>query len=424
MDFLLVPVGSAGDVHPYVAIGAALKARGHDVTIMTNPHFERLIRCLRLDFLPLGTEDQYLEVTEHPDLWNRHRGVSVVAVAVGMATPLMYRLIEEYQSRTKTTLVAGGLAFGARIAHETLGIPLVTLHLQPACFYSIYDAPVMHPWCAGINRWPHIVKRIVFQLIDAAADHVMAPHANRLRAELNLPPVRHITSRWWHSPMRVIGLFPDWFAPRQPDWPPQAVLTGFPLYDEHGATEVPREAQRFVEVGDPPIVFTAGSGNRQGRAFFQAAVDTCHRLGRRGVLLTRFPEQVPSKLGEAVRHFAYVPLSQILPRSAALVHHGGIGTMAQGLAAGIPQLVMPMTFDQPDNAQRLERLGAGHRLAPAAFQGPAVARALDSLLSSNAVRERCRAVASKLRDADAIARTCDLIEETTPKETGDRRQPC
>jgi rhamnosyltransferase subunit B len=422
MNFLLGPVGSAGDVHPYVAIGAALQARGHDVTIMTNPHFERLIRRLGLGFLPLGTEGQYLEVTEHPDLWNQHRGVSVVAHAVGLAAPIMYRLIEEHHSRTKTTLVAGGLAFGARIAHETLGIPLVTLHLQPSCFYSTYDSPVMHPWLAGINGWPRVVKRLVFRLTDVAADRVMAPHANRLRAELNLPPVRHITSRWWHSPVRVIGLFPDWFAPPQPDWPPQAVLTGFPLYDERGATDIPAEAQRFIETGDPPIVFTAGSGNRQGRVFFQAAVDACRLLGRRGVLLTRFLEQVPSHgLGRGVRHFAYVPLSHILPRSAALVHHGGIGTMAQGLAAGIPQLVMPMTFDQPDNARRLEGLGAGRRLAPAAFRGSAVARALDSLLGSQAVREQCRAVASRFADTDAITRTCELIEEATNQALGARR---
>ena len=103
------------------------------------------------------------------------------------------------------------------------------------------------------------------------------------------------------------------------------------------------------------MVFVAGSGNRQATRFFSAAVEACHRLGCRGMLLTRYAEQCPQRLPPGVRHFDYAPLSHVLPRAAALVHHGGIGTAAQGLASGRPQLVMPMTFDQPDNASRLVR---------------------------------------------------------------------
>ena len=95
--------------------------------------------------------------------------------------------------------------------------------------------------------------------------------------------------------------------------------------------------------GDPPVVLVAGSGNRQATRFFSAAVEACHRLGCRGMLLTRYAEQCPQRLPPGVRHFDYAPLSHVLPRPAALVHHGGIGTAAQGLASGRPQLVMPMT---------------------------------------------------------------------------------
>ena len=114
----------------------------------------------------------------------------------------------------------------------------------------------------SINRWPRSLKRGLFWLLDLAADRVLAPGANGLRGELGLPRVGQITSRWWHAPQRVIGLFPDWFAPPQPDWPGQTALTGFPLFDEGGVGPVSPEIGRYLDTGDPPVVFVAGSGNR------------------------------------------------------------------------------------------------------------------------------------------------------------------
>ena len=125
-------------------------------------------------------------------------------------------------------------------------------------------------------------------------------------------------------------MFPDWFAEVQPDWPPQVKLTGFPLYDERGTTEVPAGVSKFLDSGEPPVVFVAGSGNQQAERFFRAAVDGCARSGCRGLLLTRYPAQVPTTLPTTVRHFDYVPLSQVLPRAAVFVHHGGIGLGAAG----------------------------------------------------------------------------------------------
>jgi UDP:flavonoid glycosyltransferase YjiC (YdhE family) len=134
------------------------------------------------------------------------------------------------------------------------------------------------------------------------------------------------------------------------------------------------------------------------------------RLGRRGLLLTRFPEQVPSPLPDGIRHFAYVPFSQAFPRSAAVVHHGGIGTTAQALAAAVPQLVMHMAHDQPDNAAHVLRLGVGRPISTKAFRGPAVAKALDALLHSPEVAKRCRSVAALFNGADPLGQACRAIE--------------
>jgi UDP:flavonoid glycosyltransferase YjiC (YdhE family) len=254
--------------------------------------------------------------------------------------------------------------------------------------------------------------RLGYRLADATlVDPLLAGPVNAFRGELSLPPARRFIDRWWYSPQRVLGLFPPWFGPPQPDWPRQTVLTGFPLWDGSELTGLPVGFQEFLDRGDPPIVFTPGSAMRHGRTFFNAAVDACRRLGRRGVLLTRDFEQLPRSLPPGVRHFDYVPFSQLLPQACAIVHHGGIGTVAQGLAAGIPQLVMPMAHDQHDNAARLMRLGVAETLRRRRFRGPAVARALARLLESAPVARRCQDLAGRLTDSDSLAAACDVIEQ-------------
>jgi UDP:flavonoid glycosyltransferase YjiC (YdhE family) len=198
----------------------------------------------------------------------------------------------------------------------------------------------------------------------------------------------------------------------QPDWPAQLRLTDFPLYDERGATAAPEGLREFLAAGDPPLVFTPGSAMQQARQFFTKAVAICQRLGRRGLLLSRWAQNVPAELPASVRHFEYIPFSEVLPHAAALVHHGGIGTTAQALAAGIPQLVMPFGFDQLDNAARVGRLGVGDSLEARRFTASAAGDKLRALLDSRAVAQRCREVAGSLQPGRGIEKACDAIEET------------
>ncbi len=127
--------------------------------------------------------------------------------------------------------------------------------------------------------------------------------------------------------------------------------------------------------------------------------------------MTRYPEQLPSALPPEIRHVAYVPFSQVLPRCKALVHHGGIGTVAQGLAAGVPQLVMAMSHDQPDNGYRLTRLGVGAYVYPKAFTAGRVADALARLTSSPEVASGVSRVPSADRGADARRGGVSFLEE-------------
>jgi UDP:flavonoid glycosyltransferase YjiC (YdhE family) len=360
----------------------------------------------------LGTAEDLRSAIEDPDLWHPLRGFFLIVKRLML--PLMrpvYELISNRHAKNSRLIVAAPCtALGARVAHDRLGVPLATIHLQPSVLRSVHQTPLLPGLMMG-ERVPRWLKRAQYGVGDylLGRRHI-EPSLNAFRAELGLWPVAKVAADWWNSPQRVVGLFPDWFAPVQPDWASQVVLTGFPLWDERGVTQPPRGLDEFLAAGSAPIVFTPGSAMLDGEAFFATAVAACRDLSRRAVLLTRYAEQLPRALPADVRHFDFVPLSSLLPRSAAIVHHAGIGTAAQGLAAGIPQLAMPMTYDQPDNADRLARLGVAAVIPRRSFTVRAAAGALEKLLTDEQVAANCRAVSSRFDTPAALRATCAAIE--------------
>ena len=184
--------------------------------------------------------------------------------------------------------------------------------------------------------------------------------------------------------------------------------------DLTGMTPSAAEARAFLDDGDPPIVFTPGSAMDRGHSFFEEAVKALKSIGRRGILISRFADTIPAGLPGYVKHFPYVPFSQVLPRAAAMVYHGGIGTCAQALRAGVPQLLMPMAHDQLDNLSRVRELGTGDGLHPRQFKAKRIAATLDRLLHDPALKQRAKEIAGRFDPPGWMARTCDLVEEMKP----------
>lgn len=405
---LLCTIGSAGDVNPFIGIGRELKKRGFRVVLITSQYFETQARSVGLEFFGLGSAEDYQSIIQDPDLWSPDKGFKVFAERV--VFPIMepaYEIIAGFDP-SKTILIAQGQFFAAHIAHEKLGFPFITIHLQPAAFRSVHEFPLLPV------RLPPLLIRGLFSLIDALLlDKLFAPNINRFRQRLGLPAINKIFGGWMHSPQKNLGLFPDWFAQPQPDWPPQTQLTSFVYYDKKTGNEdkeLPRELETFLNAGKAPIIFTAGTAMKHADQFFRDCMEACQLLGQRGILLTQHPEQLPSELPQGIQHFAYLPFSEVLPRALALVHHGGIGTTAQAIAAGIPQVIRPMAHDQPDTAARVEKLGIGATISPKKFNAASLAEKLNSLITSQVVLERCKIYADKIHPDQSLDETCMIIE--------------
>ncbi len=413
MKFLVTTIGTIGDINGFLGIAQMLQARGHDVTFITNPRYEPVVRSVGVGFLPVGTEEELNGFLDSPDFYQNSKGWRICLGPL-FTSPMrrLYEIVAERYEPRKTVVVASCWSFGARIAHEKLGVPMATVHLETQNVRSLYQTPLMPPPMVVGNWVPRFLKRFQFWIADRwFIDPYLAPDTNAFREELGLPPVRRFLNGWWNSPQLVIGMYPDWFYPPQPDWPPQMVLTGFSNWDQTGVAEVPADVERFLDAGRPPIVFSAGSNNLHAHRFFEAAVAACRALGERGVLLSKTADQLPHPLPNDVCHVPYVPFGYLLGRARAIVHHGGRGTASPALAAGIPQVLTPMTFGQVDFAVRLSRLGVGDIVKPRRVSATTVSAALERLLSSGDVAQRCKELASRCADMRSLDRTCDLLEE-------------
>jgi UDP:flavonoid glycosyltransferase YjiC (YdhE family) len=306
-------------------------------------------------------------------------------------------------------VAASGIAFGARIAQERLGVPLATVHLQPSIIRSLVDGGMVGHVRISAEQ-PMWFKRAFFRLADwVLIDRELKGPINAFRATLGLPPVDRVFDRWMHSPQLVIGFFPEWFAPIQPDWPARTRLVGFPLWDS-GARTLTDDARAFLDAGPPPLVFTPGSATATLHGYFAESVEAARVLGLRTMLVTNFPDQVPRDLPPNVGVFGYQPFSQLLPRAALLAYHGGIGTLAQAIRAGIPHLVVPNGHDQFDNAWRIEQLGLGRSLPQSSYRAADVARTIRQLLDDADMHERCAQTAPRIDSDQSLRSACELIE--------------
>jgi rhamnosyltransferase subunit B len=409
LDVLLPVLGSSGDLNPMVELGIALKQRGHRVTVITNALFEQQVQNARLEFVELGTVAEAEAIFADPRLLHPRKSYDCVAerVILPYVEPLFEIIRKRHQPNT--VVAASGWCFGARIAQEKLNVHLATIHLQPFMLRTLADGGLVGRirMDAGV---PRLFKRTFYWAIDKFLfDRSLAKRINSFRARQGLPPVRRIMNHYVHSPEVVIGLFPEWFAPSQPDWPSNTHLPGFLLYDDGDSQPLTDDVNEFLASGRPPVVFTPGSSAATLNDFFRESVAACRIGGFRAMLVTKFPEQLPGNLPAGVRSFPYLPFGQILPRCAALVYPGGIATLAQAVKVGIPQLVVPHVNDQPDNALRIERLGVGSRMEPKSYKASRVANELTRLLSSEQIRTRCRTYAQRMDATAALSHTCDLI---------------
>lgn len=408
MHFILVTIGSAGDLFPFLWIGRALQARGHRVDLLGPELHRTYADAAGLTFHGLPADPAVLD---HPDLWHPTRGLAVVWEATRPAMAQLPGLVAALDSGKQCVLLAHPLALPEAdlCRHARPGLKIAAAYLAPSNLPTVHDPLLLGPW--PVPSWvPHGMRRWLWRRLAARfIDPVALPGLNAARTGRGLPVVTNLIDHLRTIPDLSLALFPAWFAPPQPDWPTPMYQADFPLYDPDPDAAPGAELRAFLDAGAPPVVFTPGTGNRQAEAYFVAAAYAVTVLGLRAIFLTPHREQIPTTFPPHICWQSYVPLKALLPHVAALVHHGGIGTTAEALRAGTPQLVVPLAHDQFDNAARVERLGAGASLHASRVTPRRMALSLERVVSRD-VAERagsCAAagVCSRLEALARVERT-------------------
>ena len=193
-------------------------------------------------------------------------------------------------------------------------------------------------------------------------DPMIGAHVNSYRLELGFPPEKNLFSQWLHSPRRVIYAFPEWFAASAEDWPANGIFAGF-LSTINRATSIPSKVDSFLRDGNGPVVvITAGTAVAERPIWVDRMVDFSVNHGARVVVIE--PATHPGRNDNFVCRISYAPFEALLSRVQLIIHHAGIGTIAEAMRAELPQLLVPMAHDQADNAARLQRIGLGRKIDP------------------------------------------------------------
>ncbi len=419
MRLLIASIGSAGDIHPFIAVGLAMRARGHEVLFLANPHFRERIERAGLAFAALGKEEDYLRMVTDPALVHPTRGPFFVfrELIAGTCRP-MYEEVTRLAREFKPDLVfRHHIAFGARWACEKLGLPCAAATLSPIFWFSRIDPPVFK---RGVfEHAPAWLRRARMRFGRVVVRWFADPIFNPIRRELGLPAQREVFITESRAGAALLGLWsPRYRGPRDDD-PAHARICGFCFFDR--AAEAPADLDAFLRASDPrrPVVVTMGSSVvHHARELYEHAAAACAELGVPGALLVGSPEYVPRGLPGGVGAFTYAPYSAVFPRAAAVVHHGGIGTTAAAMNAGVPAVIVPFANDEFDNAARARRLGVSVTLHSSKVSRQRLADALSAVLNDRAASERADALGELVRAESGAEQAADELERVAGVSPG------
>ncbi len=415
MRIVVATFGSLGDLHPVLALGAELHRRGHHTGIVTSEFHRERVTTAGLKFYPAAPDLR-------PDDEDLIRATMDEVNGPKEVVNFMVRhLPQTYADYERAVAAHGGadvfitsdLAWAGIALAQKTGLRWASLVLSPVSFMSPYDECVIAgaPWISRLHSLGPHAYGILIAGVKALARQLGRP-LNDFRAGLGLPRLRNPFFDDKNSPELVLAMFSPLIGERRPDWPASTVVTGYAFWDRDEPT-MTADLEPFLDAGEPPVVFTLGSAAVFDPGdFFVESYKAIKAVGRRAVMLVGMQSGRMPPPDPAIGVFPYEPFSRLFPRSAAVVHQGGSGTMGQVMRAGKPMLVVPYAHDQADNAFRATKLGIARSVRRKAYRGDRVAAALQQLLDDTSVARRAREIGAVVSQEHGAVVAADAIERT------------
>ncbi len=420
---VLSTIGIRGDLNPFLSLGLGLRAHGHDVLFAVEEIFcpTLIEEGFAVHRLPGDVQTTLLPHIRH--LASGFTPLSSLQIIVEKwLLPGLHAKISELRKACSGAdlLVARAAHLAAPIVAELTGIPWVHISMTPLNVPSAHLNPYLLP-LSWPSEFPPFANRIAWAALEAALRYVADNQINNIRAEYGLAPGRNLMGVGNHSHTLTAVVVSPAFLPPPPDWPSYVRMTGFCFWDTPASWREPPELTAFLNSTEPVIAASFGSMSPFVKDAFtrlySTSIAAIQRIGARALIIGAAPEMLPDPLPDGVFAVPFAPFSQVYPRCAAVIHHGGPYTVAEALRAGVPSLVIPWGIDQFFTAAQVERLGIGlwrhHRF----YTQERAVRALSILTRQARYKAQVQAIAAQIAQEDGVATLCEAIEVILQRST-------
>jgi sterol 3beta-glucosyltransferase len=401
MHVTILAVGSRGDVQPLATLGRGLQSVGHQVCFITTENYAPLITAHGLDLWPIPGDSEALVRAAGADMLSLVRSFGSLARGEPLGIPEPVRKTDVIINQLPLAILGYDLA-------EKFNVPMIVaavIPLFPTRDFQVMGFPPL-PW-PGYNRLSYSIAQWMGRL-------VFSPVVNRWRKQvLQLPPLpwRGYLHQMGTARYPMLNGFSEQVVPRPRDWGEHVHITGY-WFPKDDTWQPPADLRAFIESGPPPVFIGFGSMPvRHPEQTTDVIVEALRQSGQRGVLHTGWGDLGQGDLPAHIWKLNYAPYGWLFPRMALIIHHGGSGTTAFGLRAGVPSLAAPFLFDQFFWGERIAALGVGPRPIP--FKQMSVkrlAQAIAFTVNDQPTRQRANALGQKIRAEDGLANAIDIIQ--------------
>lgn len=418
MRIVLPTTGSRGDVQCYLALGIGLQAAGFKVRMVTHRDFEDFIRSHGLDFYPIPVESRS---------WHESADGQRMVLAGGnpfrfirhfvrLRIPVMRDILASFRDASHDADMLLATSTSMTFAHsvgEKLNVPVMGAHLAPMVPTPDLPSCIMPTWPSWLPG-RRLYNRLSHMVVGECFWQHMRVAFNQARTEvLGLPPLPFLGPplHWFRSTPVVCGCSPSVVPP--PRWCEHQRLTGYWFLDSAGRWKPPAALLDFLRSGAAPVCVGFGSmGNDNIEEFTRIVLEALEQSGQRGILLRGWGGLAEANQNERVFVADAIPHDWLFRHVAAVVHHGGAGTTAAAIRAGVPSVVVPFMADQPFWGGQVQRLGIGPRpIARSQLTSERLAAALTQAMGDAAMRAAAQRLGEQVRAEDGIGVAVNAIEE-------------
>ncbi len=414
MKVLISTLGSRGDVQPFLALAVGLQQAGHRVTLSAPYNFTDWIQSYGVQPYPIQFNPQ--EFMQRPDVQSATKSRNVLKqlrLMRELLGPKMVAALEEFGRAASDTdfVIQTGTGHGGVEVAAARNIPMAFGFLQPFVPTRAFPSFFLPPRFTLGGWYNNLTHKLMFRAIWPN----FGGPINQWRARMSLTPWQSLqqmlNARQQFGTPWLFGYSPS-VLPKPDDWADHHYVTGYWFLDAEPAWQPPDGLVHFLESGPPPVYIGFGSMRDEDSERLTGLVLQALKLsGQRGVLLTGWGGLAPGDLSAKLYFVEDVPHSWLFPRMSAVLHHGGAGTTAAAVRAGVPNLITPFALDQFAWADLVIKQGVGLSMpASKKLTAGRLAQAMKIAVSDPALRSKAEALGEKIRTENGIATAIELIE--------------